>query len=203
MPAVIHAAVEGPTDEAVAVRLIRHVGGKPGPVYGKQGKRHLRDKVTAYNYAALQAAWFVLVDLDRDADCAPLLRAAWLPDPGPQLCFCIAVRAVEAWLLADAEGIASFLGVARSKVPVSPETLNDPKAELINLARSSRRKEIREDIVPREGGHRAVGPAYTSQLIEFVHKHWQPDEAAKRAGSLDRTIRRLARLVGARRAHDP
>ena len=34
-PVVISAAVEGSVDEAVARRLVRHVGGQPGAVYGK------------------------------------------------------------------------------------------------------------------------------------------------------------------------
>ena len=34
-PVVISAAVEGGVDEAVARRLVRHVGGQPGAVYDK------------------------------------------------------------------------------------------------------------------------------------------------------------------------
>ncbi|NMC21518.1 MAG: hypothetical protein GYA33_13985 [Thermogutta sp.] len=195
MSAVINAAVEGPTDEAVAVRLIHHVGAKAGTVYGKKGKPHLHARVSGFNRAARHAPWLVLVDLDQDAQCAPPLKTAWLPDPAPQLCFRIAVRAVESWLLADAERIAEFMAVARSRVPANPEGLPDPKVELVNLARRSRRKDIREDMVPREDSGRPVGPAYTSRLIEFVEQYWRPTEAAKRADSLARAIRCLERLV--------
>lgn len=195
MPAVINLAVEGPTDEAVAVRLIHHVGAEAGVVYGKQGKPYLRDRVSGFNHAARHTPWLVLVDLDRDADCAPPLRAAWLPDPAPQLCFRVAVRAIEAWLLADADTIAEFLGIARRKVPALPETLDHPKTALVNLARTSRRKDIRLDMVPREGSGRPVGPGYTSRLIEFAGKHWRPREAAKRADSLARAIRCLRSLL--------
>lgn len=202
MSAIISAAVEGSTDEAVAVRLIGHIGAQPGFVYGKQGKPHLRNKVWSYNQAAQHAPWLVLVDLDRDTDCAPPLRAAWLPKPAPQLCFRVAVRAVEAWLIADVEALAGFLGVARSQVPSDPESLPDPKSAMVNLARASRRSAIRVDMVPREGSGRAVGPAYSSRLIEFVSSHWRPDVAAKRADSLRRAIRCLQRLV-AGTLHDP
>jgi hypothetical protein len=197
MPAVIRAAVEGLTDEAVAVRLIRHVGAEAGVVYGKKGKPHLRAKVDAYSQAARHSPWLILVDLDRGADCAPSLKIAWrLPNPPPpRLCFRIAVRAIEAWLLADADTISRFLGVARDRVPPQPERLDNPKTALVHLARSSRRKEIREDMVPPVGSNRAAGPAYTSRLIEFVDRHWRPDEAARHAESLDRTIRCLRRLV--------
>ncbi len=195
MSVVINAAVEGPTDEAVAVRLIHYVGAKAGHVYGKQGKPYLRDKLSGYNRAARFKPWLVLVDLDCDADCAPPLKTAWLPDPAPQLCFRIAVRAVEAWLLADADTISDFLGVARSRVPQHPEDLDNPKMELVNLARCSRRKDIRQDMVPREGSGRPVGPAYTSRLMEYASQHWRPTDAAQRAESLTRAIRCLRRLV--------
>ncbi len=38
----IQAAVEGNLDEAVVRRLIHHVGGNLGTVYGKKGKPHLQ-----------------------------------------------------------------------------------------------------------------------------------------------------------------
>ncbi|MCX8099547.1 MAG: hypothetical protein N3F11_11210 [Casimicrobiaceae bacterium] len=195
MAIAVSAAVEGPTDEAVAVRLIEHVGAQPLAVYGKNGKPHLKQHAGAYNHAARHKPWLLLVDLDRDADCAPPLRHAWLPQPARLMCFRVAVRAVEAWLLADAEAVADFFGVARARVPRDPETLADPKAAMVNLARASRRRDIREDMVPRAGSGRAVGPAYSSRVREFVEKHWRPAVAAQRADSLARAIRCLRQLV--------
>ncbi len=113
---IISAAVEGVTDEAVVRRLITHVGAQPGTVYGKSGKRHLQERVAGYNNAAQHAPWIVLVELDHEADCAPPLRANWVPAPASRLCFRVAVRAMEAWLLADTENLAAFLGVARTRV---------------------------------------------------------------------------------------
>ena len=112
---VIAAAVEGIVDEAVVRKLIAHAGATPGDVYGRQGKSFLRQRIAGYNNAAQRMPWIVLVDLDLDNDCAPPLRDAWLPQPAPYLCFRVAVRKVEAWLLADAERLASFLRVARSE----------------------------------------------------------------------------------------
>lgn len=193
--AVISAAVEGITDEAVVRKLITHVGAEPGTVYGKKGKPHLRSQIDGYNNAARHAPWVVLVDLDHTKGCAPTLCAEWLAEPAPQLCFRVAVRAVEAWLMADAEALADFLGVGRKKVPVDPETLANPKQALVNLASQSRKREIREDMVPRQGSGRTVGPAYASRLIEFVYAHWRPAKAADRADSLRRTITCLKRLA--------
>jgi hypothetical protein len=194
-PVIISAAVEGIVDEAVVRRLIAYAGGVPGPVYGKNGKQDLREKINGYNNAARHAPWMVLVDLDSDADCAQILRQDWLPMPAQRLCFRVAVRQVEAWLMADAETLAAYLVVARRRIPADPEAIPNAKAEMINLARASRRREIRADMVPREGSGRAVGPAYTSRLMEYTERHWRPEVAAQRADSLRRAIDCLKRLV--------
>lgn len=190
-------------DEAVVRRLIRHVGAEPGPIYGKNGKAHLRRQVNGYNAAARWAPWIVLVDLNHDADCAPLLRDEWLPSPASQMCFRVAVRVVEAWLLADHQQIARFLGVSAKQIPPNPEEVADPKGLMVELARRSRRRDIREDMVPRPGSGRRVGPAYTARLIEFVEDTktgWRPDVAATSANSLRRCIECLRRLI--RRLHE-
>ena len=194
---VISAAVEGIVDEAVVRKLIAHAEATPGDVYGKQGKSFLRQRIAGYNNAAEHAPWLVLVDLDNDEHCASPLRSAWLLQPAPYLCFRVAVREVESWLLADVERLADFLGVSRSRVPAQPESLNDPKETLVNLARTSRRRDIREDLVPRPEGGRQVGPAYSSRLIEFVSGRWRPEIAARRAESLRRAIVCLTRLTRA------
>ena len=192
---VISAAVEGIVDEAVVRKLIIDAGGLPGTVYGKNGKPFLRQRINGYNNAAHRAPWIVLVDLDREADCAPPLREAWLPEPAPDLCFRVAVREIEAWLMADAETLAEFLGVARNQIPGHPEDSDQPKSAMVNLARRSRRGAVRQDMVPREGSGRSVGPAYTSRLIEYVESRWRPEVAAQRAESLRRAIACLERLI--------
>jgi hypothetical protein len=193
----ITAAVEGNVDEAVVRRLIEHVGGTPGPVYGRNGKNHLRQRVSNYNQAARLSPWIILVDLDHDAECAPPLRGEWLPNPSPYMCFRVAVRQVESWLLADRERLARFLSVNTSRVPQNPESVDFPKNTVIELARQSRRREIREDMVPRPGSGRAVGPAYTARLIEFVigmSTGWRPEVAAQYSESLNRSLRCLHRI---------
>jgi hypothetical protein len=194
----ISAAVEGIVDEAVVRRLIACAGGHPGPIHGKNGKLALRQKINGYNNAARHTPWVVLVDLNSDADCAPRLRRDWLPTPDPWLCFRVAVREVEAWLMADAETLASYLRIPKSIIPPDPESLPDPKAAIVNLARQSRTRAIRADMVPRPGSRREVGSAYTSRLVEYASEFWRPDVAAQRANSLRRAIHCLRRLVEAK-----
>lgn len=182
-------------DEAVVRKLVAHAGGELGTVYGKQGKEFLRGKIQAYNNAARHGRWIVLVDLDHEADCAPRLREAWLSNIAPHLCFRIAVREVEAWLLADAETLAPSLRVRRNQVPADPEALRSPKTAMVQLANRSRRSSVRQDMMPRKGSGRAVGPAYTSTLTEYVRNCWRPDVAARNAESLRRSIACLEQLV--------
>src|SRR2546426_1547856 len=188
---VISAAVEGIVDEAVVRKLIAHADATPGDVYGKQGKSFLRQKIAGYNNAAQRMPWIILVDLDSDDDCAPPLRNAWLPQPAPYLCFRVAIREVEAWLLADAERLAGFLTVALSRLPPDPERLDDPKTTMVSLARASRRRDIREDMVPRPESARGAGPAYASRLSEFVSSCWRPAVAAYRLPETPREARMI------------
>lgn len=189
----VSATVEGLVDEAVIKKLIAHVGADPGEVHVKNGKSKIRKKLEGYIKAACYRPWVVLVDLD-EAECAPRLRDDWSVQPQRRLLFRVAVRAVEAWLLADVAGIAQFLRIGRVALSSNPEKLIDPKAELLKLASQSSRREIREDMVPRPRSGRKTGPAYASRLIEFVYERWQPDRAARRSESLRRAIEGLRRL---------
>jgi hypothetical protein len=200
-PIIISAAVEGIVDEAVVRRLIEHVGAMLGPVYGKGGKPQLLKNLRGYNEAARHGPWIVLVDLDRDAECAPPFCSEWLPAVAPQMCFRIAVREVETWLMADREHLADFLRIPLSHIPSALESIADPKQTLVNMARRSRLRAIQKDMVPRPESGRQVGPAYPSRLIEFVEnrrKGWRPDVAARSSSSLSRCLQCLHRLAAGR-----
>lgn len=197
-PIVISSAVEGVVDEAVVKRLILEAGGEIGPIFGKKGKPLLKQRINGYNSAAYYYPWIVLVDLNHEADCPPPLKATWLPVPGPFMCFRIAVREIEAWLMADRERFASFFRVRLTDVPADPELLSDPKETVIELSRRSRSRDIRLDMVPRPGSGRKMGPAYVSRMIEFVsdpQRGWRPGRAVQSSPSLNRCLTRLRELV--------
>ncbi len=194
----ISGAVEGFIDEAVLRRILREVGARPGTIYGKHGKHFLRKRLGGYNRAAQLSPWVVLVDLDHDADCAPPFRETWLPNPSPLMCFRVAVREIESWLFADRERLARFLGVGVSLIPEEPETVEYPKRAMIEIANASRRRQIREDMVPRPNSRRKVGPAYNSRLVQFVSDEshgWRPHVAASASESVKRCLQRLRRLI--------
>jgi len=167
-------------------------------VYGKQGKAAIHKRILSYNAAARHKPWIVMIDLDSEADCAPELVSDWLPAPADLMYLRVAVHAVESWLLADAQRISKFLGVPLSRVPTNPDTLPDPKLTLINLARRSRSRALREDMAPRPESGRSVGPAYVSRLIEFATDTahgWRAETAAQVSPSLHGCVRRLSLLA--------
>lgn len=201
VPVVVSGVVEGLVDEVVLRRVVTHAGATTGSVYGRNGKAAVRQRIAGYNQAANHAPWMVMIDLNHEASCPPELLTAWLPNPARWMCFRVAVREIEAWLIGDREHLAAFLGVNISRVPLDPEKLDDPKGEMVKLAKASRRKDVRNDMVPRHGSGRIVGPAYTSRLIEFVSdtRAWRPVVAAKNCDSLARCLRGLRRLVVSQR----
>ncbi|MCR4410970.1 MAG: DUF4276 family protein [Thermoguttaceae bacterium] len=195
VPPLVSAAVEGGVDEAVVRRLLAEVGAQPGAIHVVGGKPHLKDKIRAYNHAAAQHPWVVLVDLNHEESCAPALRNRWLPHPARLMCFRVAVREVESWLLADRQSISQFLRVALARVPRNPDSLDDPKRTIVDLARRSRRREIREDMVPRPDSGRSEGPAYASRLIEYSLTLWRPSVAVGHSDSLRRCSDALRTLA--------
>jgi hypothetical protein len=183
------------SDAAVLRRLLAHVGADAGPIHQAFSKSKLLRQLPNYNRAARVALWIVIVDLDTNYDCAVAAKEAWLPEPAPQMCFRIAVREVESWLLGDAERIAGFLGISPNIVPRAPESLDDPKRKMIDLARRSSKKEIVKEMVPRDSSGKSEGPAYASRLAEFAADYWRPEIAAATCESVQRCLDCLRRLI--------
>jgi hypothetical protein len=102
---------------------------------------------------------------------------------------------LEAWLLADRERTAEFLGVSPGKLPGSPDELADPKQQLINRARRSRSRAVRQGLVPRDGSGAPVGPTYVSDVRNFGATAWRPEVAALRSPSLASCMTRLRQLA--------
>jgi len=190
----VHCFVEGYVDEAAVRKLFSDLSLQVGafhhasiPGFGARLQR--------INMAARHSSWFALCDLDRE-ECAPIRCRQFLPEPAPGMCFRIAVRSVEAWFLADREGIARFLRVARNTVPSAPEAEPDPKSRLVELARRSRSRSVREGLAPVAGDRRRVGPECALMMSEFARDLWSPQRAADRAPSLRRAIVRCRNFVG-------
>lgn len=190
----INFAVEDLLSEAILREIIVQSGCsyKIGRCYMKHGKAYLKRTIEGFNNAAKGTPFLVLTDLDEDADCPPELIREWLSVPKHHnLLFRIAVREVESWLLADRKGIAKYLNIKRELVPNNVDDIEDTKQYLINLARKSRTRLLREDIVPLPGSTAKQGRNYNGCLISFVNDHWDLNLAIQNSPSLQRTVKTL------------
>ncbi len=187
-------------DELSAAVMCKHVqatgrGFVITRIMNARGCGQLKAGMEKFRTACHVLPHVVLTDLDQYL-CPPALIAAWkakaLP---PQLLLRIAVREVEAWLLADRDGIANFLSVAKNKVPQNPEAEVDPKRTLINLARKSRKRRLSIELVPETGSSASIGPLYNVRLSGFVTTNWDVERARTASPSLDRALTRLASFM--------
>ena len=191
--------VEDALSACIAEKVVRYADPRRPilpTVYGQRGNSYIKNSLPKFNLAAKHAPYFILTDLDARA-CAPSLVKEWLDghEAEPRLLFRVAVREVEAWLLADRTNFATFLGISDARIPRDPEGLPDPKATLINLATSSKTKRLRERIVPSKQSKAKQGPDYNDALSEFVRATWDLKTAAQEALSLARTIRAIQRCT--------
>jgi len=192
----INLAIEDDLSEAVLLRLLREsTRYATGASYGRSGFGYLRSTITGWNRAAKGMPFIVLTDLDHH-ECPPALKRDWLPEPqSPNLMLRIAVREVEAWLLADRGNLAQFLRVSRERLPHNPDLIADPKALLIELARRSQSREVRARIAPKAGSTAKQGPEYNVTMSTFVRDIWDIAVAKENSPSLARTVTRIMSFV--------
>jgi hypothetical protein len=189
-PIPVNLAVEDALSEAVVRSLLLQSGQTfaVGAVYGGRGFGDLKRMTSGFNQAARGTPFILLTDLDR-AECPPSMMQDWLkPSKHPNFIFRVAVREVESWLMAHRKAFARFIGVAEKEVPEYPDTLGDPKNELLRLVGRSRHSELRRDILPPSNSLRSQGPGYNLRLGEYVKTVWNVDEASQCSPSLFRAF---------------
>jgi hypothetical protein len=117
------------------------------------------------------------------------------------MCYRIAVRELEAWLLADRDGFSRFFAVPFRLVPFAPDTIEDPSLEIVKLLRSSTSQQKRRAMIPAQGSAVAFGPLYEAELIEFGTDHWSLRRAIRGSDSLARAHSSLRQLAQAWKRH--
>lgn len=154
---------------------------------GKRGYVYIKDKILAFNSACKGMPYIVITDLE--SICPPSQIKEWLSVPiHRNLLFRIAVKEIEAWVMADRLNFALFLGIRQELIPQNVDSIENPKQFLVNLARQTRKKLLRESIVPKQGSTARVGPDYNGTLSEFVWGYWNLEEAIKHSDSLRRAF---------------
>jgi hypothetical protein len=117
---------------------------------------------------------------------------AWLPHGAVgRFVIRLAVPEAESWLLADRDAVSQFIGVPVGRIPFHPDTLADAKQTVLQLARQSKVREIRSEIVSTLNS-RTPGTGYNTHLCKFVKQHWCAARAAEHSPSLSKALRRLA-----------
>jgi len=188
----INLVFEDELSEFVLTKLLCQFGNKfnTGVSYNGRGFGYIKSKIVGFNQACVATPFLILTDLDNRKCPIDLINDWFNGAIHKNMIFRIAVREVESWLLADIEGLAKFLRISPAKFPQEPELEPDPKRTLINLARRSTMKSIREDIVPIN--HNAqIGPNYNGKLSEFVLGSWDLNRAMDRSRSLAKAYQRL------------
>ena len=139
----------------------------------------------------------VLWIADTDGKCVKELIAKWLPKTLPRnFCLRLAVTEAESWLIADRKAIADYLGIPEMHVSKAPDNEADPKRHLLNLARKSKNRDLRLDMVSQTDVNKQ-GNGYTPHLCHFVKLHWSAQRAANNSPSLSRALHRSAELAEA------
>lgn len=185
-------AVEDVLGEAVSKRILTKMGISVSQELGFKGKSYLQQKAQNLNEAAKGFDVFMLADQDSGEECPPQTIYSWIRGPRhPRFFLRIAVMEVESWIMADQKGIARFLSLPSGRIPLDTDALSHPKEFLVSLARRSRSKRLRVDLIPRPGATSKVGPGYNQRLQEFVRLHWDIERASQVSRSLKRTLARL------------
>lgn len=157
-------------------------------VLKRNGYGYLKRIAAGLNNAAKGSPYILLTDLD-NYECPLALINSWLPQPKhSNFLFRIAVREVESWVLADRERFSKFLGISIDLIPDNTDSLQDPKEFLISLTRRSRKRSLRDAIVPKQGSTATVGKNYNATLMQFLENDWRADVAAQHSSSLQRSL---------------
>jgi hypothetical protein len=198
MPGHLILVTEDLPSEALAHRLLSHVD--PDANFnsiGRGGVGYVRSKLRSLNQAATGMRIVAIADRDSVRKCPIEMISSWLggADRHPNLVVRMAEMEAESWIMADRESIASFLDIPLNRVPQFPDSLIDPKQELINIARLSRTKSVREQMCPAPGSKSVVGPAYNSVVEHFIRSAWRPTRALGNSPSLRRAELRIRELA--------
>lgn len=178
---------------ALGTRLVTEIMGwtLAQPAVNTKGVTYLIKAIPRYTSLAHIHPVLCLADTDRG--CAVRLRQQWLPSAADRFLLRLAVTESESWMMADREALAAFFDVAVRLVPDRPDDELNAKRTVLNLARRSRRRHIRQELVsPLDNSKPGTG--YNVHLCEFITSHWRPQQAILRSPSLARAVQRLTEL---------
>ena len=156
------------------------------------GKSYLESKARNLNRTAAGSPVFLFTDLDDRNDCPINLILRWVPEPRHRnFLFRVVTMEIESWILGDRQAFSYFFSIPLNRIPQDTESIDNPKGEIVSLARRSRKKQIREDVIPQFSGTAKVGPAYNACLSAFINENWDINNALTSSESLRRAVDRI------------
>lgn len=162
-----------------------------------RGVTKLRASISRYVQQSLHVQP-VLCFADTDGACPVTMRAEWLPNGLPeQFLLRFAVTESESWILADRDASAEFFGISLANIPRNPDSVQDPKREVLRLAHMSKIRTLRTEMVSQNDINKK-GAGYNAHLCAFVASRWNAKRAAVLSPSLTRAIEQVAKLDAAR-----
>ena len=186
-------AVEDELGEAISTKILNSFDVKITVILREGGNPYLREKAPELNKSANGMDIFLLTDLDSPENCPPELIHSWIRAPlNPRFFFRVAVMEVESWLMVDRTGVANFLSIPVNRIPLNTDNIPNPKEFPVSLAQRSKKRRLRDELVPEPGAKIPVGYGYNTRLMEFIREHWNLERAATISPSLKRTLDRLS-----------
>lgn len=192
----VNIAAEGACDIRAVERIAQLYGLDIGAKYDCRGKSKLDARLHGFIAASQYGPWIILRDLDTDATCAPSLLASLNTQNHDLTCFRIAVRSIESWLFADKSGLSQWMNVRSAQIPNEPESVQNPKQLLVQIAATSRSRLIKERLCAREADGAMVGAEYGAAIFEFIDQHWDIEKSieAGTVSSLTKAANRIREL---------
>ena len=186
-------AVEDELSEVVALKLLEGKVAYNPRVLRKNGYGYLKKNLKSFCETARNVGRVLIVtDLD-STTCAPQLIKNWFgatikPD---RMLFRVAIREVEAWIMADRDAFARFLGIEVDKIEKNMEGLADPKRYLLQLSEHVKDRKLKHDLIKKEKAIAVQGLGYNKRLSEFTSNHWCPQRASENSPSLAKAVTRI------------
>ena len=168
----------------------------------------IKNKIKNFNKLSVHTPVILLTDLDNNI-CPPMFITALLDGDrkNENFVLSIAVDEVEAWLLADREGIARYFDISIERIPFPSKITMQGRVEkteiscpcktslyfVLQILPYSRNKTLIKQLTPRKGA--VKGPEYNIGMTPFIQNHWNIEAAMKNSDSLAGMINRIYRLI--------
>ena len=171
----------------------------------------IKSKIKEFNKLAQIYPVILLVDLDGDP-CAPIGKRKLLDGiiQSQHFIVNIAYDEVEAWLMADTKGFASYFGISINNMPQflmqkmqGLKSLSEIFCDVNvksswhlthELAHLSSKSDIKAQISVPKGEKTCKGKEYNTVIVPYIEKFWHPEVARQVSDSLNRMIVRIQKL---------